>query len=191
MPAGEGFNQIYWLNESSWVMMTDQDWAGTDFARPPSGSGIALCRSCERRGHCQLGLGREELMPDGSVETELVCSAEHEGGPGVAHGGWIAATFDEVTGHVTLLSGRLAVTGAMTVSYVKPVPIGRPLRARAWVARKEERRWFVDGELRLASTGALLGRAEATMVLRDPAHFERHRAWLAEQDELAAGVVES
>jgi uncharacterized protein (TIGR00369 family) len=165
--------------------MTDQEWAGADFTRRPSESGIALCRSCERRGRCQLGLGREQLMPDGSVETELVCSAEHEGGPGVAHGGWIAATFDEVTGHVTLLSGQLAVTGSMTVSYLKPVPIERQLHARAWVVRKEERRWFVEGELRLASTGALLGRAEATMVLRDPAHFERHRAWLAEQDRLS------
>ena len=170
--------------------MTDQTWAGADFTRPPSESGIALCRSCERRGLCQLGLGREELMPDGSVETTLVCGAAHEGGPGVAHGGWIAATFDEVTGHVTLLSGQLAVTGSMTVSYLKPVPIERPLRARAWVQRKEARRWFVEGELRLASTGALLGRAEATMVLRDPGHFERHRAWLAEQDALSDSAAE-
>jgi len=158
--------------------------AGADFTRAPSASSIALCRSCERRGLCQLGLGREELLPDGTVETSLICSADHEGGPGVAHGGWIAATFDEVTGHVPLLSGRLAVTGAMSVSYLKPVPIERPLIARAWVDRKEERRWFVIGELRLASTAALLGRAEATMVLRDPGHFERHRQWLAEQDQL-------
>lgn len=162
-------------------------WAGADFTRAPSDSGIALCRSCERRGLCQLGLGREELLPDGSVETTLVCSAEHEGGPGVAHGGWIAAAFDEITGHVPMLSGQLAVTGAMTVSYLKPVPIDRPLTARAWADRKEERRWQVIGELRLASTGALLGRAEATMVLRDPGHFERHRQWLTSQDELSAG----
>jgi acyl-coenzyme A thioesterase PaaI-like protein len=169
--------------------MTDDEWAGADFTRPPSDSGIALCRSCERRNRCQLGLGREQLMPDGSVETTLVCGSDHEGGPGVAHGGWVAATFDEVTGHVTLLSGRLAVTGALSVSYLKPVPIERPLLARAWVSRKEERRWFVEGELRLANTGALLGRAEATMVLRDPGHFERHRQWLAAQDDLSAGVA--
>lgn len=165
--------------------MTDQTWAGADFTRPPSESGVALCRACERRGSCRLGLGRESMGADGIVETDLVCSADHEGGPGVAHGGWIAATFDEVTGHVTLLSGRLAVTGRMTVSYLKPVPIDRQLRAKAWAVRKEERRWFVEAELRLASTGALLGRAEATMVLRDPGHFERHRLWLAEQDGLA------
>lgn len=166
--------------------MTEDQWAGADFTRPPSDSGIALCRSCERRNRCQLGLGREELLPDGSVETTLECSSAHEGGPGVAHGGWVAATFDEVTGHVTLLSGRLAVTGSLSVSYLKPVPIERPLIARAWVNRKDERRWFVEGELRLVSTGALLGRAEATMVLRDPGHFERHRRWLADQDQLSS-----
>lgn len=166
--------------------MAERSWAGADFTRPPSEAGIALCQSCERRGLCQLGLGREELGANGVVETELVCSAEHEGGPGVAHGGWIAATFDEVTGHVPLLSGQLAVTGHMAVSYLKPVPIERPLWAKAWVVRKTDSRWFVEAELRLASTGALLGRAEATMVLRDTGHFERHRAWLADQDELAA-----
>lgn len=171
--------------------MTDQPWAGADFTRAPSPSGIALCRSCERRGDCQLGLGREQLMPDGSVETSLICSAEHEGGPGVAHGGWVAAAFDEITGHVTMLSGRLAVTGSMSVSYLKPVPIDRQLTARAWADRKEERRWFVTGELRLASTGALLGRADATMVLRDPGHFERHRQWLAQQDQLSAGSADN
>jgi acyl-coenzyme A thioesterase PaaI-like protein len=167
--------------------MTEQRWAGADFTRPPSDSGIALCRACERRGDCRLGLGRETLLPDGSVETTLMCSAEHEGGPGVAHGGWTAAMFDEVTGHVTLLSGQLAVTGSMQVSYLKPVPIERPLIARAWVNRKDERRWYVEGEIRLVSTGALLGRAEATMVLRDPGHFDRHRQWLAQQDEIATG----
>jgi acyl-CoA thioesterase FadM len=92
--------------------------------------------------------------------------------------------FDEVTGHVPLLNGQLAVTGRMTVTYVKPVPIDRPLQARAWIVRKEASRWYVEGELTLASTGAVLGRAEAVMVLRDPGHFARHRAWLAEQDAL-------
>jgi acyl-coenzyme A thioesterase PaaI-like protein len=165
--------------------MTDQRWAGADYARGPGEGGVALCRACERRGDCRLGLGRETRGQDGVVETKIVCSAEYEGGPGVAHGGWTAAMFDEVTGHVALLAGQLAVTGSMTVTYLRPVPIERPLEARAWVTRKEERRWHVAGELTLSRTGALLGRAEAIMVLRDRSHFERHRIWLAEQDAQA------
>jgi hypothetical protein len=40
----------------------------------------------------------------------------------------------------------------------------------------------VAGELTLPSTGAVLGRGEAVMVLRDPGHFARHEQWLAQQD---------
>jgi acyl-CoA thioesterase FadM len=93
--------------------------------------------------------------------------------------------FDEVLGHVCLLNGVLAVTGQLSVTYVKPVPIGRPLHARAWTVRRENRRWHVAGELTLASTGAVLGRGEAVMVLRDVGHFARHREWLTEQDAAA------
>jgi hypothetical protein len=34
----------------------------------------------------------------------------------------------------------------------------------------------------LASTGVVLARGEAVMVLRDAGHFARHREWLARQD---------
>lgn len=163
--------------------MTERSWAGSDFTRPPvSGTGVALCGACTRLGDCRLGLGLERLMDDGSVDTDLVCTDEHEGGPGVAHGGWTAGVLDEVLGHVPMLHGQLAVTGHLSVTYVKPVPVGRPLHARAWIERKEGRRWYVAGELTLTATGAVLASGEAVMVARDPGHFERHREWLAAQD---------
>jgi acyl-CoA thioesterase FadM len=93
--------------------------------------------------------------------------------------------FDEVLGHVPVLNRELAVTGQLSVTYVKPVPIGRPLHARAWTVRREGRRWYVAGEMTLASTGAVLARGEAVMVVRDPGHFTRHQEWLAGQDGAA------
>ena len=163
--------------------MTTSPWAGSDFQLPPrAASPVALCGACRRLGACRLGLGREELQPDGSVHTDLVCGPENEGGPDVAHGGWTAGAFDEVLGHVPLLNGELAVTGQLSVTYVKPVPVGRPLHARAWTVRREGRRWYVAGVLTLVSTGAVLGRGEAVMVLRDRGHFARHQEWLAQQD---------
>jgi uncharacterized protein (TIGR00369 family) len=167
--------------------MAELPWVGTDFQREQSKSGdnVSLCGGCARRGACRLGLGREILLDDGATETDLVCTPEHEGGPGVAHGGWTAAMFDEVLGHVPMLHGQLAVTGQLSVTFVKPVPVARPLRAVARVDAREARRWQVSAELTLAATGAVLGRAEAIMVLRDRAHFERHRLWLAQQDAIA------
>jgi uncharacterized protein (TIGR00369 family) len=168
--------------------MAELPWVGTDFQLPRSVAGrqVALCGGCARQGSCRLGLGRETLLSDGTTETDLVCTKEHEGGPNVAHGGWTAAVFDEVLGHVPMLHGQLAVTGQLSVTFVKPVPVGRPLRAVARADRREERRWHVSGELLLASTGAVLGRAAAIMVLRDRGHFERHREWLAQQDTVEA-----
>jgi uncharacterized protein (TIGR00369 family) len=168
--------------------MTESPWAGTDFQLPPSTDNdqVSLCGACAREGACRLGVGRERLLPDGSSETHLVCTEEHEGGPGVAHGGWTAAVFDEILGHMPLLHGQLAVTGQLTVTFVKPVPVGRPLHAVARVDRREPRRWHISGELILSATGAVLGRGGAILVLRDPGHFDRHRQWLAAQDAAAS-----
>jgi acyl-CoA synthetase (AMP-forming)/AMP-acid ligase II/acyl-coenzyme A thioesterase PaaI-like protein len=168
------------------IPMAATPWAGSDFQLPPEPtSPVALCGACRRLGNCRLGLGREELQPDGSVHTELVCGPENEGGPDVAHGGWTAGVFDEVLGHVPVLNRELAVTGQLSVTYVKPVPVGRPLHARAWTVRRAGHRWYVAGEMTLASTGAVLARGEAVMVLRDAGHFTRHQEWLAQQDVTA------
>jgi acyl dehydratase len=159
------------------------DWVGGDFQLGPVGDGsIALCGACRRIGHCRLGLRRELLDRDGVVTTEIVCAESEEGGPGVAHGGWTAGVLDELVGHVPLLNGQLAVTGQLTVRFVKPVPIGRPLLATAWRERKEGSRWYVRAVLVLASTGAELATGEGILVERDREHFARHRAWLEEQD---------
>jgi acyl-coenzyme A thioesterase PaaI-like protein len=166
--------------------LTESDWAGSDFQiSPRPGWPVALCGACRRLGSCRLGLGREELQPDGSVHTDLICGAENEGAPGTAHGGWTASVFDEVLGHVPVLNLELAVTGKLSVTYVKPVPMGRPLHARAWTVRREGHRWYVAGELTLAATGAVLATGEGVMVLRDRAHFAQFREWLAQQDAAA------
>ena len=133
----------------------------------PAGSGSAA-RNCSRTARCT---------------PTWFCGPENEGGPDVAHGGWTAGVFDELLGHVPLLNGVLAVTGGLSVTYVKPVPVGRPLHARAWTVRREGHRWYVAGELTLAGTGAVLARGEAVMVVRDIGHFARHQEWLAGQDQ--------
>jgi acyl-coenzyme A thioesterase PaaI-like protein len=165
--------------------MSDFPWAGGDFQQPPrTDGGVALCGACRRTGVCRLGLTTERLDDDdGVARFGISCPPEHEGGPGVAHGGWTAGVLDDLLGHVPLLHGRMSVTGTLTVRFEKPVPIERPLEARAWVARRESRKWFIAGELVLASSQAVLARADGIFVLRDPAtHFGGFERWLAEQE---------
>lgn len=161
------------------------DGAGADGA-PPA---VALCAACRRLGGCRLGITREILEPDGMTSTHVVCPAESGDGPQVASGAWIAGLFDEMLGHVPRLHGTPGVTAKLLVTYVHPVPVGRPLLGRAWIERTEARRWQVAGNLTLAGTGAVLARGSALMVRPSADHFSRHRAWLAEQDALADETI--
>jgi acyl-coenzyme A thioesterase PaaI-like protein len=158
-------------------------WAGGDFRQPPrNDGGVALCSACSKTGVCRLGLTTERLDADGVACFDIVCPPEHEGGPGVAHGGWTAAVLDEVLGHVPILNEQMTVTGTLTIRFERPVPIGRQLQARAWIERKEARKWHLAGELVLSSSGAVLARAEGIFVLRTfGTHFGAFEEWLAEQ----------
>jgi len=156
---------------------------GADFQDPPrSSGGVALCGACRGGGLCRWGVEREELSADGSVRFALTCPPTHEGGPNVAHGGWTTAVMDDCLGHVPLLHRVMTVTAELTVSFVKPVPVGRPLELRARVERREGRRWYLAGELTLLPGGAVLARAHGVWVSRDRGHFDRHERWLAAQD---------
>jgi len=163
-------------------------WAGGDFTLPrqESDGQVFLCQACTRIGRCRLGVEVESPLTDDTVVSELACDSTHEGGPGVAHGGWTAGVLDELVGHVPIHLGQLAVTGQLNVTYVKPVPIERPLKVTARVVRREGTRWYVHADMTLTSTGAVLASADAVMVERDPAHFARHEAWLKDQDTAAA-----
>lgn len=121
--------------------------------------------------------------------SQLTCSDEHEGGPGVAHGGWVAGVLDELVGHVPLLNGQLAVTGTLTVRFLKPVPVGEPLIGKAALVSREGTRWMVNAVLSLASSGAVLATGDGIQVERDPAHFARHRAWLQQQGKSHGDAV--
>ncbi len=115
--------------------MTASSWAGSDFQQPPRpGSPVALCGACRRLGACRLGLGREELQPDGSVHTELVCWPENEGGPEVSARRLVRGAFDELLGHVPCCTAGFAVTGQLTVTYVEAGACRRPA-ARPRLAR--------------------------------------------------------
>ncbi|MFF5140058.1 PaaI family thioesterase [Streptomyces sp. NPDC013157] len=158
-------------------------WAGADFQEPPrTPGGVALCGACRAAASCRLGVQRERLDADGAAVFELSCPRDQEGGPDVAHGGWTAAVLDDCLGHLPLLHRVLSVTAELTVSFVKPVPVERPLEVRAWVEKREGRRWYIAGEMVLLPARAVLARTSGIWVTRDPGHFARHQEWLAGQD---------
>lgn len=148
---------------------------------PESPDGVRLCFGCRALNRCRFGIERERLGDDGVVVSHVVCSRENEGGPEVAHGGWTASVMDELVGHTLLLNDEFAVTGTLTVKFVRPVPVGWPLIGRAWIVGRENRKAFVRATLELESSGAIVAEADATMIKRPASHFELHYQWLETQ----------
>jgi acyl-coenzyme A thioesterase PaaI-like protein len=84
----------------------------------------------------------------------------HEGGPGIVHGGLLAAAVDELLGMATTFSGQAGMTGRLTMKYHHPTPILEELEMNAKLDRVEGRRLFMSaevkaGELRTASAEAV------------------------------------
>lgn len=90
---------------------------------------------------------------DGVVAPVLV-DPVYEGPPGAAHGGIVATYLDEICGGAALrATGRVAVTGELTVRYVAPVPLATALLGRGRLVADHGR--YVDVE---ASLEELAGR---------------------------------
>lgn len=94
------------------------------------------------------GLRVRCFRTDDGVASPIVVPRVYEGPPGAVHGGIVAAYLDEVLGGAAACAaGRPAVTGELTVRYVKPVPSETPLLGRARLVANHGRYVDVEGSL--------------------------------------------
>jgi acyl-coenzyme A thioesterase PaaI-like protein len=111
----------------------------------------------------------EVEFEDVDVVARFSLGRAFEGAPARAHGGIVAAVFDDVTGYII---GRLrepAFTGELTVRYERPVPIETPLEMRARLVDRERRKLFITAECRDRDT--VVATCKATYITVDPARF--------------------
>lgn len=97
---------------------------------------------------------------DGGVVSPIVIAPVYAGPPDAAHGGIVAACLDEVlAGAVAHATRRIAVTGELTVRYVTPVPVGRPILGRGRLTADHGRYFDVEGHLEEFGTERVLATA--------------------------------
>jgi acyl-coenzyme A thioesterase PaaI-like protein len=92
-----------------------------------------------------------------------------EGAPGRAHGGIVAAIFDDVLGYLLTFEQQPGFTGELTVRYHAPTPIAQPLEFRAWLVEREGRK--LRTEAVATAGGETVATAHATFVVIDPSRF--------------------
>ena len=107
-----------------------------------------------------IGLRVRTFRGAGEVLSPIIVPRRFEGPPEGAHGGIVAAYLDEVlAGAAVGHTGRPHWTGELSVRYVKPTPVERPLLGRARAVRQSEKYLDLEGTLEDLHTGEVLARA--------------------------------
>jgi len=94
-----------------------------------------------------LELPQPEVEGEELYEAYLHFDERHQGGPGITHGGLVAAVLDEACGLLATWYRFPTVTARIFVRYRRPVPINTELMVRARVESSSGRRIRVRGEL--------------------------------------------
>jgi uncharacterized protein (TIGR00369 family) len=96
--------------------------------------------------------------------------SRYTGPPGHCHGGIIATILDEAMGKVNKLRDVIALTSQMTVDYLRPVPLNKPLRVESREVSVHGRKHVNVGEI-LNHKGEVLARGRANFIAIDPRRF--------------------
>lgn len=96
------------------------------------------------------------------IHAEHIFDAPYNGPPMSVHGGIIALVFDELLGSLGALCDIGGFTGTLTIRYSSLTPIGRPIRMRSWIERREGRKSFIMGTMH--SDDRLCAKAEGIFI---------------------------
>jgi uncharacterized protein (TIGR00369 family) len=94
-------------------------------------------------------------------------SKRYTGPPGHCHGGVIASILDDAMGKVNKLHHVIALTKEMTVEYLKPVPLHKPLRVEGREVKVQGRMHINEAEIR-NENNEVLARSRGTFIAIDP-----------------------
>jgi uncharacterized protein (TIGR00369 family) len=162
------------------------------------------CFACGRANPSGLHLDFD--VSSRSARTRFVAKREQSGYDGTVHGGIVTALLDETMGWAIFHQGIWGVTGRISVTFRKPVPVGEELEVSGQVTKGTKRAIETHGEVRDAR-GEILAEADALFLVmpeerrreleqrysRIDEAFAKVRAAVAaeeqkEQDERGAGL---
>jgi acyl-coenzyme A thioesterase PaaI-like protein len=107
-----------------------------------------------------------------TITAEFTVTENHQGAPGLAHGGLLALAFDEALGKLMWLLRAPAVTARLETDFLMPVPIGTTLFITAEIIGQQGRKVYSVAEGRLnGPEGDIALRAASLFVVVPMKHF--------------------
>ncbi len=131
---------------------------------------LITCFGCGPDNPHRLGI--KPVYTEDRVIAEMAFHPRFEGGPGLAHGGAVAALFDDLLGFVALIHQRPAVTAKLEVNYRHPIPLGVTIRSEAWLTSVEGRKLSVEGA-GFAPDGTVLVEVLGLFLMVGAEHFTK------------------
>ena len=127
--------------------------------------------ACWGCGDAPDGIRLPQPSAEGLTEYEawFAFDERHQAGPGLVHGGLVAAALDEACGLLATWYRFPSVTARIFVRYRRPVAINTELLVRARLTGERGRRLHVDGEL--LDGGDVLAQARAAFLHVPLEHF--------------------
>jgi len=117
------------------------------FEKPPEGSPIGTFPDCVVSGDANpMGIDVQFFREGDEAVSHCVLGAAFEGAPNRAHGGVVAAVFDDLMGFVLTIHESPAYTAELTVRYRKPTPVGEEIEFRARLVDRKGRRLHIEAE---------------------------------------------
>jgi uncharacterized protein (TIGR00369 family) len=125
------------------------------------------CFACGKHNPDSMRLRFAYDKEEGCFVCRFRLGKRYTGPPGHCHGGIIATILDEAMGKVNTLRNVVAVTAEITVNYLKPVPLNKPLRVESWETKVKGRRHIHTAEI-LNQKGEVLARGRGLFIVIDP-----------------------
>lgn len=107
-----------------------------------------------------------------SVTAEFTVTPDHQGAPGLAHGGVLASALDETLGALNWMMHVISVTGRLETDYVRPVPVDTVLHLDARVKAVDGRKIYCSATGRIGGPeGPVAVHADALFIEVKVEHF--------------------
>jgi len=112
---------------------------------------------------------------DRALVGKCVFGAGAEGPPGHAHGGSIAALFDELMGASAWAAGYPVLAARVIADFHRPIPLGETVQWSAWVRNVKERKVWTQARLE-GPDGTLFAEGRGLFIIVTSKHFGKHEA---------------